>query len=181
MRTERNWKKIQERYYHKFPPRVQQDLQRIKPKNIERPTTSVFICGDVYTGKTIMAAQMMMCELKSIYLNAMPNQHNTTLFVSFSEMLAEIKSTFGGVLSTDAVMNKYLNAHFLVIDDFITTRPTDWVMDTLYHLVNHRYEYLLRTVITCNYSLEELEVLLQDQRIVSRINRSYKIVSKQTY
>lgn len=181
MRTERNWKKTWFKYLDKFPPRIQQDLKQIKPKNIEHPVGSVFIHGEVETGKTILAAQMMVEEMKYIYLNALPNQHNHTLFVSFSAMLAEIKSTFSGVVSTEDVMNKYLNAHLLVIDDFITTRPTDWVMDVLYHLVNHRYEYLLKTILTCNHSLQELETMLQDQRITSRISRSYQIINKQKY
>lgn len=94
-------------------------------------------------------------------------------------MLAEIKATFGKQDGeTDKVMQRYLQAHFLVLDDFITTRPTDWVLELLYHLINYRYEYCKTTIITSNYSLQELEEILQEQRIISRISRSYKIIKK---
>jgi len=181
MRTEQKWESLQGKYLIKFPPRIQRDLKQIKATNQERTENSLFIHGSINTGKTILAAQLMMQEMKHIYLNALPDKHNKTLFVSFPAMLAEIKSTFSGAVSTDTVMQKYLGAHLLVIDDFITTRPTDWVMDLLYYLVNHRYEYLLKTIITCNYSLTALEELLQDQRITSRFNRSYTIIQKQPY
>jgi DNA replication protein DnaC len=94
-------------------------------------------------------------------------------------MLAEIKDTYNNKGKTESeVMKKYLDVPFLVIDDFLTTRPTDWVMDVLYYLINHRYEYLLTTVITSNYTLEELEELLNDQRITSRIDRMCEVVEK---
>jgi DNA replication protein DnaC len=48
----------------------------------------------------------------------------------------------------------------------------------LYHLINHRYEYMKKTIITSNYTLEELEQRLNDQRITSRINRMCKIEEK---
>ena len=181
MRTEQKWESIQGKYLIKFPPRIQRDLKQITQPKEMYPDGSLFIHGNIHTGKTILAAQLMMQEMKHIYLNALPDKHNKTLFVSFPAMLAEIKSTFSGAVSTDTVMQKYLGAHLLVIDDFITTRPTDWVMDLLYYLVNHRYEYLLKTIITCNYSLTALEELLQDQRITSRFNRSYTIIKKLPY
>jgi DNA replication protein DnaC len=96
-------------------------------------------------------------------------------------MLAKIKNTFGNGESTEAVMEVYLNAHLLVLDDFVTVRPTDWVIETLYHLINYRYEHMKKTVITCNFSLEKLEEMLQEQRITSRISRSYTVIKRQSY
>lgn len=181
MRTEEEWNKIKSRYLNKFPLRVQSDLQKLKLKFVKRPQESMFIYGEVRTGKTILAAQMLVEELKHIYLKGITGKHNSTLFVSFPEMLAEIRSTFGGAEKTDQVMQKYLNAHFLVLDDFITSRPTDWVLEILYYLINYRYEHMLITIITSNFSLTELEEILQEQRIISRISRSYTIIEKKKF
>jgi len=181
MRSEESWDQIKSRYFVKFPPRIQKDLQKIKDiKSINNHGKSVFIHGGVDTGKTLMAANMLMDELKNIYLKAIPNAHNSTIFVSFPEMLEEIKQGYGNKMA-DVILKKYLTAHFLVIDDFLTTKPTDWVLETIYYLVNYRYEHMLTTVITSNFNLEELEKALGDQRIPSRIGRSYMVIKKKEY
>jgi DNA replication protein DnaC len=102
-----------------------------------------------------------------------------TLFVSFPELLAEIRDTYDNTEKRESeVMKKYLDANLLVLDDFLSTRPTDWVIDILYYLINHRFEYLKKTIITCNMSLEELEKRMGDQRITSRINLMCEIEEK---
>lgn len=179
MRTEKNWDKIKERYLSKFPLRVQKDLKQFGSGPVVSSDESMFIWGEVQTGKTILAAQMMMQELKDIYLFARLDQHNKTIFVSFPDMLSSIKSTFNSPESTDAVMKVYMEAHMLVLDDFITTRPTDWVIEIIYHLINYRYEHCLRTIITSNFDLPQLEEILKEQRITSRINRSYLVIKKE--
>jgi DNA replication protein DnaC len=179
MRTKQNWeqnweKKAIEKY---FTPRITKDLLTLNfPQLPDEQPNSTFICGKIKTGKTIHAACLALQQVKYDYLNELPVN---LLFVSFPEMLAEIKDTYNNKGKTESeVMKKYLDVPFLVIDDFLTTRPTDWVMDVLYYLINHRYEYLLTTVITSNYTLEELEELLNDQRITSRIDRMCEVVEK---
>ena len=181
MRTEKKWKEIKWRYLNKFPPRLQRDLRLFDDTKVKRAEDSTFIWGDVQTGKTVMAAQMMLAELKDIYLNAIPDVHDKTLFVSFPDMLMEIKSTYNSAERTEDVLRKYYDAYLLVLDDFITTRPTDWVVEVIYALINYRYEHMLKTIITCNYDLEQLEEVLKEQRITSRIRRSYTIIKKQGY
>lgn len=181
MRTNKKWDELKWRYLSKFPLRVQRDLQKFESSKIVSPEESTFIYGEVSSGKTVLAAQMMFAELKDIYLHAYENKHNRTLFVSFPDMLTEIKSTFNSPEKTEDVLNRYMTAHFLVIDDFVTTRPTDWVVEIIYHLINYRYEQMLKTIITSNYDLEKLETMFNDQRIVSRISRSYTVINKQRY
>jgi len=179
MRTNKKWEELKWRYLPKFPLRLQRDLKLYDNHKLESITDSVFIYGEVQTGKTILAAQMMMLELRRIYINAIAEHHNKTLFVSFPDMLADIKRTYGSPENTDDILRKYWNATFLVIDDFVTTRPTEWVVETIYALINYRYENLLTTVITSNYGLKELESILGEQRITSRISRSYTVINKQ--
>lgn len=183
MRTEQKWEELSSKYLGIFTPRLQADLARIKPPaNLANfDDKNVFIFGEVDTGKTVLAAQMMMHEFKNIYLQEKQGCHGSTFFVSFPQMLYEIKQSFGPSEKSNDVFDKYLKAHLLVLDDFMTTRPTDWVLETIYHLINHRYEYQLRTIITSNKSLPELEAILQDQRITSRISRSYVLLEKKHY
>lgn len=180
MRTELKWSKLQERYLTKFTPRLQEDIKKYPPiKNIPVPVQSTYIFGTVETGKTIRAAHMMLAELKYIYLNQIPYAHNQTYFVSFPVFLQQIKQTYNvGDESTRQVLEKYNDAYLLVLDDFLTVRPTDWAVDTLYYLINYRYEYNKKTIITSNYSLQEAEEILHDQRITSRINRMCVIEEK---
>jgi DNA replication protein DnaC len=181
MRTEKKWNELKWKYLHKFPLRLQRDLKEFDSNKVKQAEESTFIYGDVKAGKTVMAAQMMMAELKDVYLHAIPEAHNKTLFVGFPDMLLEIKATYSSPESTEEVLHKYMDAYFLVLDDFITTRPTDWVVEMIYHLINYRYENLKKTIITSNYSLPELEDILHEQRITSRISRSYVIIKKQSY
>jgi DNA replication protein DnaC len=44
----------------------------------------------------------------------------------------------------------------LVLDDLGAERLTDWVTEALFRLINHRFEWRLRTVITTNYSPNEM-------------------------
>ena len=185
MRTIESWNtRYKEKYLQKLPPRIVQDLKTFPiPADLcEGEVQSTFIHGEIQSGKTLRAAFMFMQELKYLYLSFEdPDKFGKTLWVSFPDLLAALKETFETPEKRQSeVMRKYLDAHLLVIDDFMTTRPTDWVIDVLYHLVNHRYEYMKKTIITSNYDLQELEKLLNDQRITSRINRMCNTEEKQT-
>lgn len=182
MRTEERWNtNFQEHYIHTtFPPRIVKDLETLNLEFPAQDISSVFIFGKIQTGKTIRAACLMTQCAKYHYLNNIPRGRH--LFVSFPEMLAEIRSTFNSTEKTEQeIMSKYLDAELLTIDDFLTSRPTEWVMDILYWLINHRYEHLLKTIITSNISLEEIEKRMNDQRITSRINRMCVLEEKQMY
>lgn len=183
MRNEANWKKTFRKLALDvyFPPRIINDLLVIPDRkhNPEIKGKSFFISGEIATGKTILACQLMLEQVKENYLNA---TKETFYFISFPQMLAEIKATFGnGSVSEYQVMEKYLETDVLLIDDFLTTRPTDWVIDTLYYLINHRYEYLKPTIFTSNKGLPELEDFLGDQRITSRIDRMCLTIEKKPY
>jgi DNA replication protein DnaC len=182
MRDEKTWnsnfKSVVIR--NNFSPRIALDLAKF-PDFPKVELGSYFIYGDICTGKTIVAAKLMLMELRKAYLE---NRDVSALFVSFPDLLMSLRNSFSGrnnALSESEVMNRFLNCDILVLDDFMTTKPSDWVVDVIYHLINHRYEYLLTTIITSNKDLDELEVLLGDQRITSRINRMCGIIEKQPF
>lgn len=179
MRDETTWEKDwrETLTISKFPPRIQRDLNLFKEElpNTDVPN-SLFIWGEANTGKTLYACNLLLQHEKYCFINELEGD---SLFVSFPDMLAEIRATYNNSEITESrTISKYLNCGFLVIDDFLTSKLTEWVYSILYRIINHRYEYLLPTVITSNPDLFEIERILGDQRITSRIDRSYSIVKK---
>jgi len=69
----------------------------------------------------------------------------------------------------------------LVLDDLGTCKLSEWMFEILYSLINYRYEYLKTTIITSNYSIEQLAELWNDDRITSRIVRSGEVFEKEHY
>ena len=52
----------------------------------------------------------------------------------------------------DDVLAPYRDAELLVLDELGARRPTDWVRDVLYGLINTRYNRQRLTIVTSNYS-----------------------------
>jgi DNA replication protein DnaC len=67
------------------------------------------------------------------------------------------------------VLERYGKVGLLVLDDFGTQNTSDWAFTMLYMLINRRYDDMSPTIITSNYSLEELADKLEDDRITSRL------------
>jgi len=184
MRTEEIWEqrvkgKVIQR---QFSPRLQRDLETLPaPKELpEIVDESVYIHGPTHYGKTVYAAHLLLQEEKRIYLNNLPLQ---CCFKNTEELFQELKASFDGDAkrTSSAILDFYQNVHLLVLDDFGASKPTDWIYQILYLIVNHRYEYLLPTIYTANHSLEEVALILQDDRITSRIERQGKVVKKRHF
>jgi DNA replication protein DnaC len=95
--------------------------------------------------------------------NAFLGQGKEVIFVVFEELLGEMKKGFEKKDKEDA-LDEITATPLLVLDDIGSENQTPWVREVLYHIVNYRYNRMLRTVITIN---DELSVL--PPRIESRI------------
>ena len=60
------------------------------------------------------------------------------------------------------------NRGVLIIDDLGAEKMSEWIEETMFKIINKRYEEVLPTIITSNNDLESMEERL-GQRIVSRI------------
>jgi len=69
------------------------------------------------------------------------------------------------------VLGRAAESPLLVLDDLGTSKPTDWVAEQIYMLLNSRLEREnpLPVIGTTNYTLEELEDRLGHDRSVSRL------------
>jgi DNA replication protein DnaC len=71
--------------------------------------------------------------------------------------LASIKASFSKQSSgdPDQILSWHKSADLLLLDDLGAERETEWAIETLYLLVDHRVKHELPTIITTNLSLTE--------------------------
>ncbi len=74
------------------------------------------------------------------------------LFCSYQELLREIRDSYNPVsLSSEAaVLRPVLETAVVAIDDLGAERVSDWVEDTVTHILNHRYNHKKITLLTSN-------------------------------
>lgn len=99
-------------------------------------------------GKTHLAAAVL-AELVKRY-------HVRGLFVDFISLIHKIQATFEptSLESKREVLDPVIEAEALVFDELGAQKPTEWVRDTLYFIINTRYTRRLPTLFTTNYPLE---------------------------
>lgn len=80
-------------------------------------------------------------------------------FVDFTSLVADIQATFqqGGDLSQADLLRPLQQADVVVVDELGARRPTPFVSDTLYLLINSRYMARRPTLFTSNYYLTAAE------------------------
>jgi len=117
----------------------------------------LYLFGHAGSGKTHLAAAIA---------NALVLKTEVR-FVTAPELLLEIRKTFNTQGDT-GLLDKLSKTKLLIIDDLGSEKPTEWVQETLFVLIDRRYTHLLPTVITSNYSLDQLKERL-GYRIASRI------------
>ena len=113
----------------------------------------LFIYGPRGTGKTMLAA---------IIANEKAKKGQPVLFTSVPDLLEDIRMSFGTNQRGD-VMQAARDTPCLVLDDLGAERITEWVGEQLFTLLNYRYNERLQTIITTNYSTDELS-----ERLVTR-------------
>jgi DNA replication protein DnaC len=121
----------------------------------------LYFCGGVGTGKTHLAVAVMN-EL-------MQRKRVPSLFVTVPEFLDNLREAYmipGRDL--DEWMDTVKNADLLVLDDLGSERPTEWVRERLFVIVNHRYREVLPTLFTSNIGPRDLATQL-GERTASRI------------
>ncbi len=76
-------------------------------------------------------------------------------FVDFTALLYQIQSTFndGSRETKESILRPIIEAEVVVLDELGAQKPTEWVMDTLYLIMNTRYTRRLTTLFTTNYRL----------------------------
>lgn len=141
--------------------------------DFERTEKGLFFWGNPGTGKTMLSA-IILTELIARY--ALPGK-----FVKISRnFFGKLKSTFhesSKLYGMSSVIEQELaDVDVLVIDDFGIQRDSEWEQETLYNLVDARYEKQRFTIFTSNNNPAESMKDLSNGRILSRIREMCRII-----
>ncbi|QQS42571.1 MAG: ATP-binding protein [Acidobacteriota bacterium] len=128
----------------------------------------LLLMGTVGVGKTHLAVSI---------LKGLTERGFTCLFYEFGTLLKEIQNSYNPVSKTSelTVLAPVFNSEVLVLDELGASKPTDWVRDTMAHVINTRYNDRKLTVFTTNYldrSGDSRDETLQDRigiRLRSRL------------
>lgn len=135
------------------------DIRR-KEKN------SMIFFGSTGTGKTHLAA--------AIANQVINEKHYPVMFGTFIEYLDRIRSEFND--SAERSKHEMKNLPLLVIDDLGKEKQTAWSDQTLFEIINYRYEHRLPVLITTNLSPDEL-ARRYDKAVISRLHEMCIYVS----
>ncbi|MDZ4228389.1 MAG: AAA family ATPase [Candidatus Levybacteria bacterium] len=149
-----------------------------------------FLHGPRGTGKThlmsaIMKDMILNAEL-SVGYESCSNEERTKipyyfkpdeypLFITVPNLLLKIRSCFGDdSVSEEDLIDEYCKVSVLFLDDLGTEKVSDWVLQTLYLIIDYRYGEMKKTIISSNYNLDQIANRLDD-RIASRIAGMCKV------
>ena len=137
---------------------------------MEFPNTDegLLLIGPVGIGKTHLAVSI---------LKGLAERGFTCLFYEFGSLLKEIQDSYNPNTKSSelSILRPVLEADILVLDELGASKPTDWVRDTMTHIINTRYNDRRLTVFTTNYPDErtnDREETLEDRvgaRLRSRL------------
>jgi DNA replication protein DnaC len=114
------------------------------------------------SGKTRLAASIA---------NALVNVHQADVkFSTTTSLLSEIRRTFNpnSKVSSSELIDAIKTVDVIVLDDIGTEKPTDWVNEIFYEILNERMIQKKITIFTSNAKIEELN---HDDRIKNRIEK----------
>ncbi|MCP5059583.1 MAG: ATP-binding protein [bacterium] len=114
-----------------------------------RPSDGALFFGRNRRGKTHLAVGMLR-EITSPLV--------TIRFANVPVFLDEMRQSFreGPGSRAGVLLQQCLDADVLVLDDLGQERPTEWVIDTLGHLVFRRHSKGLPIIVTTNMSIAEI-------------------------
>lgn len=102
--------------------------------------------GGIGVGKTHLAV--------SILRGVIQERGASGLFYDYRELLKQVQNSYNPrVAATELeILAPVFDAEVLVLDEIGASKPTDWVWDTVAHILNTRYNDRRTTIITTNYA-----------------------------
>lgn len=141
-------------------------------KNFPDVKKGIFFWGNPGTGKTLLSS-IILTEL--IVRKAVEGRFikiSRTFFSRLKATFVEGSETYG---QTSLIEKELAHADVLIIDDFGVQRDSPWEQETLYNLIDARYEGEKFTIFTSNNNPGSFKDL-SDGRILSRIKEMCRLV-----
>jgi len=124
-------------FAHSFASRLVDDYPAVE--------TGLLFMGPVGVGKTHLAISVLrdLIEKKGV----------ACLFYESGSLLKAIQDSYNPISQTSEtrVLAPVYQAEVLVLDELGASVPTNWVRDTLYQIINTRYNNNRLTIFTTNY------------------------------
>src|SRR5438874_12391909 len=158
------------------------EAQKILDDFLEIDGRGLLFTGAVGVGKTHLAVALLHELIERYQVRG--------LFYQFGALLRQIQDSYNPVSQTSEmkVLEPVFQADVLVLDELGSSKPTDWVRDTMMQIINTRYNDKRLTIFTTNYfddlqvdsRVSELKAILERHRN-SRTNSGpqIEIVEKQ--
>ncbi len=108
--------------------------------------SGLLLTGSIGVGKTHLAVGI---------LSALITERGATgLFYDYRELLKQVQNSYNKQVSATEleILAPVFDAEVLVLDELGASKPTDWVWDTVAHILNTRYNDKRTTIITTNYA-----------------------------
>jgi len=118
--------------------------------DMETIKRGLWMGGPAGSGKTGLAIGAMKEAMKS---------DRQTLFVQTIELLNKLRASFGkeSEITEDALLNAVCTTDLVVLDDVATERPSPYVLEQFYYIVEKRRSLGKWTIFTSNLSTNDLE------------------------
>jgi len=151
---------IPKKYWH-----IDTDKQDQLKQSLDR---HLFVNGDTGTGKTVF-----VCSLGKEYIR----RKIKIKFISYIALIMRMQCSFKkeNRTSWDIANDISRFSGVLILDDVGAEKMTEFVRQMTYYIINEREQRDLRTLITSNFSLGELNNQI-DPRISSRIAGMCKVL-----
>ena len=106
----------------------------------------LLITGSIGVGKTHLSVGILQSLIVEKGVRG--------LFCDYRELLKEIQHSYNPQVHTTEldILRPVFDAEVLVLDELGASKPTEWVWDTVAHILNTRYNDKRTTIITTNYA-----------------------------
>jgi DNA replication protein DnaC len=107
--------------------------------------TGLLLIGPVGVGKTHLAVAAIQYLIRQKGI--------ACLFCDYRELLKEIQNSYNASVQITEleILRPIFETEVLLLDELGAIRPSDWVWDTVSHILNYRYNEQKTTIITTNF------------------------------
>jgi len=106
----------------------------------------LLLTGSIGVGKTHLAVGILQALIAE--------RGAKGLFFDYRDLLKQVQNSYNRSVEVTEleILEPVFEAEVLVLDELGASKPTDWVWDTVAHILNTRYNDRRTTIITTNYA-----------------------------